>query len=69
MALIERQVTIAAPIDVVYRTSQDYAVRYDWDPFPEDIDAIVAKPGFLRFVLEGLKAYCESHAGPQRQLK
>ncbi len=37
MAIIERCTTITAPIERVYRVSQDYAVRYAWDPFPERI--------------------------------
>jgi hypothetical protein len=37
MARTEFQVTINAPVELVYRVSQDYAVRYDWDPFPEKI--------------------------------
>jgi hypothetical protein len=41
MALVENHTTISAPIDLVYRASQDYSVRYDWDPFPENI-AVVA---------------------------
>lgn len=45
MALIERQVHIAAPIDAVYRASQDYAVRYEWDPFPESITVVAGEPG------------------------
>ena len=45
MALIERQVYIAAPIDAVYRASQDYAVRYEWDPFPESIAVVAGEPG------------------------
>lgn len=40
MAIIESRVTINAPIDFVYRTSQDYSVRYDWDPFPENISVV-----------------------------
>lgn len=40
MALIERRTEIAAPAHRVYAVSQDYAVRYDWDPFPERIDVL-----------------------------
>jgi uncharacterized protein YndB with AHSA1/START domain len=40
MATIDTQMTIAAPIARVYRVSQDYAVRYDWDPFPENIAVV-----------------------------
>lgn len=35
--IIERHIAIAAPIEEVCRISQDYAVRYQWDPFPERI--------------------------------
>ncbi len=48
MALIERSATIAAPIDCVYRASQDYAVRYEWDPFPERIHVVSGSPDDLK---------------------
>lgn len=35
--IIEHALTIKAPIAEVYRVSQDYTVRYAWDPFPEHI--------------------------------
>ena len=44
MALIERRAEIAAPLDYVYAVSQDYARRYDWDPFPERIDVVAGDP-------------------------
>jgi len=47
MANIESRVTINAPVDFVYRTSQDYAVRYDWDPFPENIAVVSGDPNAL----------------------
>lgn len=37
MARVEFQANIQAPIEFVYQVSQDYAVRYDWDPFPDNI--------------------------------
>ena len=40
MALIEYSLEIDAPITTVWRVSQDYAVRYDWDPFPENIEVV-----------------------------
>lgn len=47
--IIEQNLTIAAPIEKVYDVSQDYAVRYKWDPFPERIEllggASEIKPG------------------------
>ncbi len=37
MIRIEYQLDINAPIECVYQVSQDYSVRYEWDPFPESI--------------------------------
>ena len=37
MARVAYDLTIHAPIALVYQISQDYAVRYEWDPFPESI--------------------------------
>ena len=47
MASIESSVRIKAPVDFVYRVSQDYAVRYDWDPFPENISVVAGDPNAL----------------------
>lgn len=47
MALIESNTPIAAPIEMVYCISQDYAVRYDWDPFPERIAVVSGEPAVL----------------------
>lgn len=60
MALVESHTTIAAPIDLVYRTSQDYSVRYDWDPFPENI-AVVAGESNGPFV--GTQVHIKSKLG------
>lgn len=38
MASVEFILPIHAPIELVYRVTQDYAVRYEWDPFPEKIE-------------------------------
>lgn len=38
--IIEHALTIHAPVAEVYRVSQDYAVRYLWDPFPEHIEML-----------------------------
>jgi hypothetical protein len=46
MALIEKTTEIEAPIELVYEISQDYSVRYEWDPFPEKI-SIIAGPAEL----------------------
>jgi uncharacterized protein YndB with AHSA1/START domain len=40
MAIIEYELTINAPPAVVYQASQDYSVRYQWDPFPEKIELL-----------------------------
>ena len=40
MAIIEYELTINAPQASVYEASQDYSVRYQWDPFPERIELL-----------------------------
>ncbi len=40
MAIVEHTIEIAAPIERVWRVSQDYSVRYEWDPFPESIAVV-----------------------------
>ncbi|MDG9922832.1 MULTISPECIES: SRPBCC family protein [unclassified Pseudomonas] len=40
MPMIEYQLIIQAPIAQVYDVSQDYSVRYDWDPFPDHIEVV-----------------------------
>lgn len=38
MSNIEQQIAINCPLEKAYEISQDYSVRYDWDPFPERIE-------------------------------
>ena len=38
MANLEFHTEIQAPLEKVYEISQDYAQRYEWDPFPEKIE-------------------------------
>ena len=40
MALVEYELIINAPQTAVYAASQDYSVRYQWDPFPEKIELL-----------------------------
>jgi hypothetical protein len=40
MAIIEYELTINAPHTAVYEASQDYSIRYQWDPFPEKIELL-----------------------------
>jgi hypothetical protein len=40
MAIIECELTINSPTAEVYKASQDYSVRYQWDPFPEKIELL-----------------------------
>ncbi|WP_339409703.1 hypothetical protein [Pseudomonas sp. EA_35y_Pfl2_R5] len=40
MAIIECALTIDSPPAEVYKASQDYSVRYQWDPFPEKIELL-----------------------------
>lgn len=40
MAIVEHSIDIDAPADFVSQVSQDYGVRYEWDPFPESIAVV-----------------------------
>jgi len=55
MAKIELEIIINASPQVVYDVSQDYSVRYLWDPFPESIrlldGATTVEPGVRALVL------------------
>ena len=44
MPLVEESIQIDAPIELVYEVSQDYDVRYEWDPFPEKISVVSGSP-------------------------
>jgi hypothetical protein len=47
--IVEYSLLIHAPVSDVYQISQDYDVRYEWDPFPEKIEILngmsSVKPG------------------------
>ncbi|WP_415891952.1 type II toxin-antitoxin system RatA family toxin [Neptuniibacter sp. PT8_73] len=38
MPSIDHSIDIAIPIDELYAITQDYDIRYEWDPFPEHIE-------------------------------
>lgn len=40
MAIDEHSIEISAPASLVSQVSQDYSVRYEWDPFPESISVV-----------------------------
>lgn len=40
MAMVEHCIEISAPATLVGQISQDYSVRYEWDPFPESISVV-----------------------------
>lgn len=40
MAVAKCQAVVRRAPDYVYRVSQDYAIRFDWDPFLERLDVI-----------------------------
>lgn len=37
---VEYSIEISAPAELVGHISQDYSVRYEWDPFPESISVV-----------------------------
>ncbi|MCH8619195.1 SRPBCC family protein [Undibacterium sp. TS12] len=45
MPIIELSTEIKAAITTVYHVSQDYAVRYEWDPFPDSITMLNDRQG------------------------
>jgi hypothetical protein len=53
MAAIECEVTIDASPESVYAASQDYSVRYLWDPFPEKIELL----GGAESIAKGVKVF------------
>jgi hypothetical protein len=40
MPIIEYALNVHAPQAEVYRISQDYEVRFDWDPFPDRLEMV-----------------------------
>ena len=40
MPIVEKSITIRLPCDEVYRITQDYSVRFAWDPFPERLEML-----------------------------
>ena len=59
MATIECETTINASPDLVYRVSQDYSVRYQWDPFPERIELLNGAES----IEKGTKAFVVAKTG------
>jgi hypothetical protein len=56
MARVECSVAINAPVDVIYDVSQDYSVRYEWDPFPERIELMRGATAIAKGVNVSVKA-------------
>ncbi len=53
MAIVEQVTLINAPVDLVYRISQDNVVRYEWDPAPEQLSLVSSNglPGDGQFAV------------------
>lgn len=66
MAIVESRRTINAPIDLVYRVSQDYSVRYEWDPFPENISVVSGESDALSI---GTRVEVKSKLGMNMQVE
>ncbi|QKE62510.1 SRPBCC family protein [Aquipseudomonas campi] len=65
MALIEQRLEIAAERARVYEVSQDYAVRYQWDPFPERIAFV----GALQTVQRGARVEVVARSGLRMEVE
>jgi hypothetical protein len=48
MPRIEYHLDIQAPIEKVYEISQDYSIRYEWDPFPDNIALLNGATGIIK---------------------
>ncbi|OZG72190.1 hypothetical protein BTA51_17745 [Hahella sp. CCB-MM4] len=59
MATIEYELTINAKPDLIYQVSQDYSVRYQWDPFPEKIELLDG----ATLIEKGTKAFVQAKNG------
>lgn len=59
MATVEYEIIINANPHFVYDVSQDYSVRYQWDPFPERIELI----GGATVIEKGTKAFVQAKSG------
>jgi hypothetical protein len=58
MSMLEFSLPIAARARVVYDISQDYGVRYEWDPFPDSIQTLADKTIYIRSRL-GMEMWVE----------
>lgn len=65
MAVIEEAVHINCDIDKVYRASQDYSVRYLWDPFPDRIELL----GGHAEVATGVRALVVAKSGLKMEVE
>lgn len=65
MAVFEEIVHINCGIDRVYRISQDYSVRYQWDPFPDRIELL----GGVAEITAGAKALVIAKSGLRMEVE
>ncbi|WP_342117551.1 SRPBCC family protein [Pseudoduganella sp. OTU4001] len=65
MAVFEEVVYINRDIETVYRISQDYSVRYQWDPFPERIALL----GGETEIVAGVRALVVAKSGLKMEVE
>jgi hypothetical protein len=65
MAIIEHEVIINASPDKIYAVSQDYSIRYEWDPFPERIELLHG----ARDIGIGVKTLVKAKSGLQMEVE
>ena len=58
MSMLEFSLPIHASAQAVYDISQDYGVRYEWDPFPDSIQTLADKTIYIRSKL-GMEMWVE----------
>ena len=65
MATIEFELAINASPEFVYSVSQDYSVRYKWDPFPEKIELLNGATS----IEKGTKAFVVAKSGLKMEVE
>lgn len=65
MATVAHEVVIAASPGHVYQVSQDYSVRYEWDPFPEKIELLHGATAIER----GVRVFVRAKSGLRMEVE
>ncbi|TQV84863.1 SRPBCC family protein [Aliikangiella coralliicola] len=65
MAIAQFEIEISSSPDEVYKVSQDYSVRYDWDPFPERVQLLNGDDK----ISKGTRAYVKAKSSLEMEVE